>query len=399
MKLKSNFRIIEIAMMLLFLGIAYKFISAVFTHISGGSSAFRYDLLAFIMPLVVLCAFVQLLKINAGVINRSWIAIGFFYCVYAVITTVANQLYGLAQLPMVIINMTYWFVAMYVTYEYKRSNPNETWIVKLMFITLLLCFVGFCSSMFSAQNLSYYANRDLLLNSVYYCIFLLPFVYLSPKAWVRNTGLVLVFIATVMSNKRAAMVVIVVCLFVVMMAQMKSATGVKKITRSILYTLCVVILIYLFQWLVDYFDLAIVERFQSFMSGEDTGSGRTEIWMDTINQINSENFFQSLIGRGYRAVSFNSAYSGISEAHNDYLQILFDYGFIGLFGIVCFVVSLLSQLKGMKRCNYHGHLPYLLSLLIFGVCSMMSMCLIYPYWFLGISTFWGYALAEYALKK
>ena len=394
--IKSKNTYIALAAKLLFVGVIYKFVTAVFFHLGGSGFGGRYDLLAFLMPLVVLLTFLHLFSSKRGKLYGTWAIIGFFYCVYIIFITLASQMYGLSQLPFVFVNMTYWFVAMYVTYEYKRSYPDENWIVKLMFCTLVICFVGFCLSIGSAHNISFYANRDLLLNSVYYCLFLLPFVSLSKAGWVRNIGFLLVFISVVLSNKRAALIVVIACLFVMMLFQVKSVSGFKKISRVVLYTLCAVALIYLFQWLIEYYDLAILERFQAFMSGEDTGSGRTEIWADTINQIKSENFLISLLGRGYRAVSVNSVYIGrISETHNDYLQILFDYGVFGLTGIISFIISILAPLRAMHKTNYRGYLSYLLSFLIFGVCSMLSQCLIYHYWFLGIATFWGYSLADY----
>lgn len=394
---QSIFSLTDLATYIAFAGIAYKFFTAVRQHFSGSTSDMRYDLLTFVMPLVLVAAVFLLLKDRK--IPNSFFGWGIGFSIYAVLVTVINGGYAAFNLVFVIINMTYWLVIAYVMYRYKRKYPQKQWLVSLSAVLLVLCFLSFLLSVNTAGQDSYYEERDLLSNSVYFLLFLLPMAMLVRKVWLRNVCVALIFVAAVISNKRGALVVLVLSLLVWMFLQMRGKSGIQKIGMLFLCVIVAGLLYALFNVLVTELELPILERFQSFFEGNDTGSGRGEIWADTFAVLGKENMVYTLLGRGYRAVSIFPTYSSLSESHNDMLQVLFDYGVIGLLLLFGIYKSLIGMAVDMYKQNYRYATPFIVSLIVFLCCAMISQVLIYPYWFLGVALFWGYTMADFQNQR
>lgn len=389
MKVKT--RLFTLGTIFLFIGIFYKFLSSVATYISGSIFNTQYDLLSFLMPLVVAIAAVGLL-LQRRIQNLTVIA-GFVLMFYGILITVVNQRYGLTQLPFLFINMTYWLASLYLVYNFRRDRDKVIWPVNLMFILVVICFVAYILTIQTAKSMAYYQTRDVLLNSIYYILFAFPFTLLSRKKYIQNIAWVIVFVATILSSKRGALIILFCAWLVWMFLQLGDRK--KRVGRILLYAILCVAVYFAFIEITRIFEINILERLQNIQN--DGGSGRFEIWEDTLKIIAGEDFLISLMGRGYRAASIGG-YT-ISESHNDFLQILFDYGYIGLVLFLIFCFTLIRQFILMTKNKYDNTVPYAVSLVIFFGCAMISQTILYPYWFIGISSFWGFVLGDFDNQK
>lgn len=89
-------------------------------------------------------------------------------------------------------------------------------------------------------------------------------------------------------------------------------------------------------WVINKFNLNIIERFMSLES--DGGSGRNEIWSQIYEAFINSNILSKVFGHGFHAISFDLNIQGRGIlAHNDYIEYLYDFGLIG----IALIISLL----------------------------------------------------------
>ena len=118
---------------------------------------------------------------------------------------------------------------------------------------------------------------------------------------------------------------------------------------------------------VPYRLLLMSERINSI--AEDQGSGRIDIYLNTINLINEFSIFQLLFGTG--AFSFNQI-SWNSSAHNGFLQILFEFGLIGEILFIVLFVNLFKRLRYLRRNNSFLYQSYFSAIIVFFIMTMVS---------------------------
>ena len=83
---------------------------------------------------------------------------------------------------------------------------------------------------------------------------------------------------------------------------------------------------------------------------------------------------------------------GVGHAHNDFLEVMYNYGIIAFFCIVGFYLSMISQAVRMIRYRSHYAPAFAFSVVIGFTLGMFSYFLIFYTFVTGIVSFWGYTL-------
>ena len=151
------------------------------------------------------------------------------------------------------------------------------------------------------------------------------------------------------------------------------------------------LLITLMNLFISQNDLSILERLGNIQ--DDGGSGRDFVWAHTWRMITEEsNVLSLLFGHGFNAVYSDSMLE--LSAHNDFLEIIYDYGFIGLLLYFALYVQLFSYYKRIKK-----HLPnvagaFAASIAMALCISMVAHLVINPILFMFLCLFWGLYIGE-----
>jgi O-antigen ligase len=113
----------------------------------------------------------------------------------------------------------------------------------------------------------------------------------------------------------------------------------------------------------------ILERL--FDSSDDTGSGRLNIWQSLIQRLASQDIEAWILGNGHLSTTLYS-WENLS-AHNDFLEIIYDYGIINFLAYFAFFVSLARYtLQAIREKNAYA--PSLaMMLVIYTILSMISI--------------------------
>lgn len=323
------------------------------------------------------------------------------YYLYIVTLSIGNGYFKVfMQEPTMVFTCAFWVFIFWLFVECGRQqNIKHETFSNVFFILTIVCFVLFCR-FYSLNQIQ--DDRLSALNIVYYLIFMLPIVLMSKNKKIVGIGIALNILAVVLSSKRGALVIVLIALFVWIRTDLSGRFDTKKLSKVLFYVVLAIVALIAITALVDELGLNIFERMESFLSGEDSsGSGRITIWTDYWNQMKRDSIWHDFFGRGYNATKLNADLKplGLSWAHNDFLQVLFDYGIIGLV-IFCIIVGKLFKIASeMKKFQYCYYRQFFVSLFIFLLCCIYSMVTIYPQWFLSMAAFWGFVIGDFERER
>ncbi|MCC2192039.1 MAG: O-antigen ligase family protein [Gemmiger formicilis] len=187
----------------------------------------------------------------------------------------------------------------------------------------------------------------------------------------------MIFIAallTIISGKRTALISIILCGFLPPLLEKDDKRGKKKTGTMVLLMIVCIMLVYVSEYLSKSININIIERMQSLQ--EDGGSGRTTTYALVWEAFKSSNIVKQVIGHGYNAVYLDKI--SISSAHNDFLEVLYDYGAIGLLFYVLLLFNFIFEAVKLRKAQCESFAAVTASILIYITLSCVSHLIIYP---------------------
>lgn len=339
-------------------------------------------------------AILLLISNSSRSIPKIFIYIIFLY-IYAVLITFVGGYFGTLVFIKKIVEMTYWASIMYIFYNYFRWYEYKDSLATLFFVFHLFLFVLFLVTYKSARSESRFSDVDIVLNSSYYIIFALPLALTCKKKVNQYIAIGTTFIASIISEKRGAIVLVLIITVVWFLFSSKKISLKKKLKKIIFLVLVAFAGFFVINFLISKYNLSIVDRFTNLFSGTDDGSGRLEIWSKCFEIMTTDNWYVTVLGRGYDSLKYSGNYIlPFSWAHNDFIQMAMDYGIIGFSMFLMLFVELLKTAKRLYKSHDEYAVLFLISLIVVFLNCIFSMCFIYPYWILGISAFWGLCLGR-----
>ena len=201
------------------------------------------------------------------------------------------------------------------------------------------------------------------LNSIYYIILAYPLVFIEKEKKYRLIFSIPIILMAIISLKTTAILIIFACTLVFFLFGSKHF-GVKVIFLPIVG----LALLFLGYYIADrYFSLNIFEIYyrQNLVDG---GNGRTLIWSRVIDAFSNSSLFSQVFGHGYN----DGIVFSFGEAHNDFLETLYDYGIIGLLLMIINICYLVRMGVKMYKVNYEYTVAYIMltvEILIMFMCS------------------------------
>ena len=229
-------------------------------------------------------------------------------------------------------------------------------------------------------------DEDIVLSSAYIILYLFPITMLFSDKKMKLIYAGLVLLLLFFSNKRGAVItgfVSVLSFFVVNMLFIQNKKG-RKILPTVSVFIGLYVIYLLIYKLIESSDLFIVNRIA--LTLDDEGSGRVEIWKAVLSGFEGSSVFELLFGHGLESVR---GITGGSTAHNDYLEILYDYGIIAFLIYISFIFILFTHSIQLIKNKSHLAPSFFSSFLLFSLPSFFSHIVIYPHYFLTFSMYWG----------
>ena len=196
------------------------------------------------------------------------------------------------------------------------------------------------------------------------------------------------------SGKRTgiiAYILMVICFYFYQIFSKKSLM--KHILYLIEFAVIVVLFIVLFSEVTKEFNPILYLRIERLWKEEDS-SGRYAIWDLVIRLLKNSAAIRLLFGHGTDAVLHVMG----TKAHNDYLEVLYDFGIFAMLGYIGFYISAIIDFIRMIIHRYEYAVYFLMSLIFSISLSMFSFYFIDPTYITSGMLCFGFFLTDFQMK-
>lgn len=321
-----------------------------------------------------------------------------FWMIYIVFSALINS----ENLFLDLRETLWWPLTYFLFYFIAYNDKNDRFInllikyIPFFFIALSLQYASIRLSSLSLGSL--FAQMLLSINQVFFVVLLLPFAFLIKKKSLKYFILFLGLLATLLSFKRSAMTFVTPILSIAIYYDFIKKSRNRMLKGFFIGVAILFFTFFIFMYLDSITHGYITDRL--IMLEFDEGSGRIDIYQTVWEAFQKKNWENQLFGAGHNAVRNKlniKSYEIALSAHNDFLEILYDYGIIGLGLYFLFIVRILQRTFLLRKVNIEYYLAHLAVLIIFIIMSMVSHLILYPTYFAYLVIIW--AITEGQMRK
>lgn len=274
----------------------------------------------------------------------------------------------------------FWSVTFYITEKNKLSNDD---IALIALIASAVCNIMAIDVIIHYPQLAFLNIQDqkqqvAAINSIYYVMSASIFIFLVKNNLLKVILLVLPCLAMLIVHKSTCLLAITVSVCFYFQKQLLQSKGKRWFLIGISFALCT----------AAYFGgelFNLNSTLADFINDVDSGgNGRVKIWTTALQRYASSDLFHILFGNGPQAVSKAINLGG----HNDFIEILFDFGLLGIILYLSFWRSLILRIKDFTP-KTDACLAYVVSLIIYAAASMFSNFINAQIQMMFFVMFWG----------
>ena len=311
---------------------------------------------------------------------------------FELITSYVNSLF---VIPMIFVDVLTWPLVLVVFFYYTKENKIPDFIKPLTFIGVtLVCLLSILNI------IGYYSNHNgAAVFGSYYSLTFLPLLYMVGTKKINILYSIFVLLLMLFSLKRAGLIVALAGIGVYYCLLDSLSDNKKFILKNKLHKLFKLLLLLLLigfigRYIIYIFDLNILDRLLNL--AEDRGSGRLGIWNQVIDAFNHSSQFEKWFGHGFHSVFYQIQPFGIKRfAHNSFVETLYDYGYIGLCFLMCFIAQIIHNFIRMFKVNYQFAPVMGYSIVVMLVLSLVSYFFEQAIMILPLSVIWGMILGSF----
>lgn len=306
-----------------------------------------------------------------------------FLSVWTISDLKINTLFEYATIPYgVMVMLIFYGVGKHLslTRDYKMLQLTFYVLAALIFVAM--------------RNWRLLSDDKGAVADVYYVLGLLPLMLVFVKQKFQIVPIIVTLIVILLTGKRAGLLAIIVMLLVFYWLQIRYSDNIRKSLRTLLLLVCVACMMGV-TWvnLSDMYDLQALERLQKLET--DGGSGRSVLWAFAMEQYINGNFLQLWFGRGQGSVEQLLG----NHAHNDFIEVLYNYGLVACLLYVGFYMSLFRTWKRMCKTRYRYSTEFLLTIIAALFLASFSFYVIDPTYITCGAVSWGLFLADWEKQK
>ena len=274
--------------------------------------------------------------------------------------------------------VVFWPLAFLASFYFVSRNVAFFTKMRKLFI-VVFCITGllFLHARFTSSVDSLYQ-----INVIFFPLLALPWIMLIKNNIIRNILISVLFLLVLLSLKRSSLLIIVIALIPYIFSYLNKR---NKILGIVTMAFLLLLLGGSFYKINQKLDNTIIERFNSIE--EDSGSGRLLIYKRVIDLQKSSSSYEWLFGHGHYGVKKDSI-SQLS-AHNDFLEILYDYGIIIFILHIFLCINVTKRLIRLRKEKSPLYYSYFSGFAIFLVMSMVSHLILYATYFIFLAIYWG----------
>ena len=227
------------------------------------------------------------------------------------------------------------FVLYIVFYLYRLRNPND-FLLKIFVLAYFSCSIAYFYSNYKVYQFINDGNSQF--NAFYYAINTFPIImYVFRNKYFLFIAYMVTLLIAIYSLKRSAILIMIFWLLIFILKN----SNVKALFRNI------IILVLGGYIIMSFIDTERIDRVFLRLSNvkDDGGSGRDELFIKYLNEVQTFNFVECIFGRGFNAIDDADEGSGYHTFHNDVSEVSFSFGILGLILLVLFYLNLVIDVK------------------------------------------------------
>lgn len=322
-------------------------------------------------------------KYKSGSLSKKAFVFSFYCYLITIVILQPNDLLTIAA------TILFWPVTLWIGEKSRFST--ETFNISALVIALFCNYMSYIT-ITSNTNVELMMSLDQnqavgAANSIYLILSTFPFVFLITNKKYRIALLILPILAFFMANKTT-------CLFAALASVGYYFFDDLRYSRSKWKIIATAILAV---WIVLHFSENLID-FESIWEDVNSdvdsgGNGRVDIIGNVWSHFLNKGIINLLFGSGYFAVAMDTNLS----AHNDFLEILYDYGILGLVLFILFWISLIRYRKGLPM-ESNIYRVYIISLIIYACTCLGSNFIVQQINMLFFALLWG-TIDKYPIDK
>ena len=286
-----------------------------------------------------------------------------------------------------IVYISFTILPLLISYTYFRRYESDRFLYTIFFASLLLV---------SYQYFQIYQIANLVdvahIGVSYFSLILLPLVLLHPSRLVRIIAWVVTSIVIVSAIKRGGILTLVIGALVYVWC--RQFISERRNLAVLLAIIGLGVFAYGIYYMVTFLESDILERFLHMQ--EDQGSGRLEIWQTVIEDLRQSDTTSFLVGHGYRSVNISIGYESV-PAHNDFLEVFYDFGLVGLMlYLVAWFYLIRDAIRLLRQKSPYAP-TFCMMVACFFALSMVSI-VIYYFWVTYFAIMIGLILGQRELE-
>ncbi len=358
-----------------FASISSAMFSIVNAEASGQEGGLLHHITVFCQILLEIIAVTHLVLHNRR-LNKTGTRI-VLWVLYAILITIFQHTELITDIRIIL-----WWPSVYLLFYAISSTDTGRYKELLLNVFVPIIYLG-CSAIFVVLRLAMFNVFSFYTasNDIYYIILLLPFIIFLKNRGLRYFCLILGILLALYSFKRGAQLCVILSLLLYVLIDMKSSS--MSVFKKIMYLIVITgSVIVLFFYVNSKTEGYIVERFDEIE--ESGGSGRESIYTSVIKEFRMQDGFNQIFGIGLNGVKNHFHVTNVKDgrsysAHNDFLEMMVDYGYIGL---VLYLLLLFSVFGEIRYCKKTGILSLyqsgLMGVSMFLIMSTISHLFLYP---------------------
>lgn len=304
---------------------------------------------------------------NKRITLKTTSMFGILFCCVAIMCSVIHTkeysisfLYNLAIIP-------YFMVVLALFTELGKKFGENALNLNTYAVTF------FAIALYAGYFMIGYQETDdkmYVVSDVYYPLNMLPLLLLMKKKTIKFFAVGLTGFILILSGKRTGFIALLIGLLVYYIVTAYCARSLKDKSKTIVGMIFTAIGIsLLFAYLTEYYDLDFLERLET--ASNEGERGREIIWSRIGHGLRESSFLEFFLGHGLKSVP-NLIGSKNALAHNDYLEIIYDYGAIAFIFYIGFWLSTIGRVVSLirKKSQYAAILTFALVVAMF--LSMFS---------------------------
>jgi hypothetical protein len=279
------------------------------------------------------------------------------------------------------IDTTMWISVFFTFYFVFYNDDKGVYLLKMLTIYPYFYAIVFvivtCRMYYSIDQSLVQLHQSDEINSVYWVLVMTPLAFLMKSKITRYAIIVSAFFLILLSTKRlGAIAIFSILVGSVAMDAKSSGYGLGKLFIGLLL-LCVPL--FVFQVIADKDEVNVIQRLSATDLREES---RVVLYTDTMITYFSKDPISQFIGSGHRSTGRDRGLDMVTKtAHNDFIEVLYNYGVIGLVIYMSILYTLFSRLRKVWLINLNAYAAYASCLVLFIAMSMVSHLVIYPSYF------------------